>query len=202
MWPWGHAATGYLCYSLGTRLFGRTPTGSATLAVLFGTQLPDLLDKPLSWVFELFPQGYSVGHSVFVAVPVGLFVLLAAYYSSHTETAVGFVVGYWSHLFGDLVFGLVTNNPLTSERLLWPIATLPSYTSDLSAIERILAYGISFLHFFADEGLVPALVLLAIYFGPVVVATLVWLYDGHPGPGTIRRMLAHSWTTAKGILTP
>ncbi|MFC6964015.1 hypothetical protein ACFQL7_23110 [Halocatena marina] len=54
MWPWSHAAVGYLCYSIGTRLVGRRPTTGPTVAVLFGALLPDLVDKPLSWVFGQF----------------------------------------------------------------------------------------------------------------------------------------------------
>ena len=76
MWPWEHAAVGYLLLSLGSRASGRGPPSTpAVLALLFGTQLPDLVDKPLSWEFDLFPSGYAVGHSALVAVPVGLLVL-------------------------------------------------------------------------------------------------------------------------------
>lgn len=87
MMPWGHAAFGYALYSLGHRAWTRAPpSGKAVLAALFGTQLPDLVDKPLSWGLHLFPQGYSVAHSVFVAIPIGLLVIaLGVYYDKATS---------------------------------------------------------------------------------------------------------------------
>lgn len=73
MWPWGHLAVGYLLYSAAVRLrTGRPPRAAAVVLLLAGTQLPDVVDKPLAWVYHVVPQGYAVGHSVFVAVPVGL----------------------------------------------------------------------------------------------------------------------------------
>lgn len=185
MWPWGHAAVGYLVYSLGLRTLGRRPTGAPVIVLLLGTQLPDLVDKPLSWFLGIFPQGYSVGHSVFVALPVGLVVL--AVFRTHARAAIAFTVGYWSHLVGDIGFGLLTNNPLTFHRVMWPILTLPAYSNDLTGFARIEAYLITFINFFADEGAAAALVLLAVYFGPCVVAFILWIVDGTPGLSLLTR---------------
>lgn len=189
MWPWGHAAFGYLLYSFGSRLFGRTPQGYPAIVLLFATQIPDLVDKPLSWVFELFPQGYSVAHSMFVAVPLGLLVLAVAVWRRRTGYGLAFVVGYWSHIVGDILFGLLTRNPFTFDRVLWPVVTLPPYTTDLSGLARVEAYIISFINFFADEGPTAVLVLLAVYFGPVLLAFVVWLMDGAPGVAELRKLL-------------
>ena len=50
--PWGHLAIGYLCLSLAIRARWRVPPqGPAVIAVAIGTQLPDLIDKPLAWTF-------------------------------------------------------------------------------------------------------------------------------------------------------
>lgn len=185
MWPWGHAAVGYLIYSLGSRLLGRRPDGVSVFVLLLGTQLPDLVDKPLSWFLGVFPQGYSVGHSVFVALPVGLVVL--AVFRTYTRATIAFVVGYWSHLAGDIGFGLLTSHPLTFHRVMWPVLTLPAYSDNLTGFARIEAYLISFINFFADEGLVAALVLLAVYFGPCVVAFILWILDGTPGLSLLTR---------------
>lgn len=189
MWPWGHAALGYLLYSFGARLSGRTPSGYPVMVLLVATQLPDLIDKPLSWVFELFPQGYSVAHSVLVAAPLGMLVVALAIWRRRTEYGIAFLVGYWSHLLGDIIFGLLSNNPYTFARVLWPVVTLPSYTTNLTGLARVKAYLISFIHFFADEGLSAAVVLLALYFGPVVLAVFVWLIDGAPGVAELKRLL-------------
>lgn len=189
MWPWGHAALGYLLYSFGSRLFGRTPNGYPVILLLIGTQLPDVVDKTLSWVFGLFPQGYSIAHSVFIAVPLGILVLVFAVWRHRVEYGVAFLVGYWSHIVGDIVFGLLSGNPFTFARVLWPVVTLPPYTTDLSGLARVQAYVISFLNFFADEGLVPVLFLLGVYFGPVLLAFVIWLVDGAPGLTELRRLL-------------
>ena len=48
MWPWEHLAIGYLAYSLLGRLaWRRPPTVGTAITVAFGTQFPDLVDKPL-----------------------------------------------------------------------------------------------------------------------------------------------------------
>lgn len=185
MWPWGHAAIGYLLYSLGVRSFGRRPEDGPVFVLLIGTQLPDLVDKPLAWFLGVFPQGYSVGHSVFVALPVGLVVL--AVFRTHARAAIAFTIGYWSHLAGDIGFGLLTNNPLTFHRVMWPILTLPAYSDELTGFARIGAYLISFINFFADEGLAAALLLVAVYFGPVVLAFSLWILDGTPGLSLLTR---------------
>lgn len=77
MWPWGHLAVGYLLYSGAVHLrTGRPPRAAAVVVLAVGTQLPDVVDKTLAWVYHAVPQGYAAGHSVFVAVPVGLAVAL------------------------------------------------------------------------------------------------------------------------------
>lgn len=188
MWPWGHAAFGYLLYSFGARLFGRTPNGYPVIVLGIATQLPDLVDKTLSWVFELFPQGYSVAHSVFIAVPLGIIVLALAVWRRRAEYGLAFLVGYWSHVVGDILFGLLSGTPYTFARVLWPVVTLPPYSTDLSGLARVQAYVISFINFFADEGLIAVVVLLAVYFGPVLFAFIVWLVDGAPGVAELRRL--------------
>ena len=49
MWPWGHLAAGYPVYTAYTRLHtGDPPADVPALVALLGTQLPDLVDKPLA----------------------------------------------------------------------------------------------------------------------------------------------------------
>ena len=48
MWPWEHLAISYLAYSLLGRLAWRRPRPlREPPSVTFGTQFPDLVDKPL-----------------------------------------------------------------------------------------------------------------------------------------------------------
>ncbi|SEP22529.1 LexA-binding, inner membrane-associated putative hydrolase [Halogranum amylolyticum] len=188
MWPWGHAAFGYVLVSLGSRLTrGRPPSGAAVFALLVATQLPDLVDKPLSWVFHLFPQGVSVAHSVFVAVPLGLLAVAAAAQLRRLEVGVAFTVGWWSHLLGDvataLLYGYGTEFALM--RVLWPVATFPPYDDQQVALERVLEYLGEFLTALSTTQQVG---LLAVYFGPFFVAFVLWLVDGAPGVRKLREL--------------
>lgn len=191
MWPWGHAAFGYLLYSFGSRLFGRRPDDHPAIVLLIATQLPDLADKSLSWVFELFPQGYSIGHSVFVAIPLGVAVLALAVWRRRAECGFAFITGYWSHLIGDIAFGLIESNPYTFERVLWPVVTLPPYSSDLGALARVQEYVSAFIHLLStEEASATLMIALLFYFGPFLFALLVWVIDGAPGIAEFRRLLS------------
>ncbi|ADB61994.1 hypothetical protein Htur_3129 [Haloterrigena turkmenica DSM 5511] len=177
--PWGHAAFGYLLYSLGHRLVTReSPNGPlVVLALLFGTQLPDLVDKTLSWGLHLFPQGYSVAHSIFVAVPVGLLVL-GAMASGRRDIGIAFTVGYWSHLLGDAILAVPKLGVSPGDRLLWPVVTLPPYDSEVTLIGRVTAI----LGELSGEMLTGEhLVFLAIYSIPYLLVFLLWIVDGAPG---------------------
>jgi hypothetical protein len=188
MWPWGHAAFGYVLVSLGSRLTrGKPPSGAAVFVLLFATQLPDLVDKPLSWVFQLFPQGVSVAHSVFVAVPLGLLVVLAASRFDRIEVGAAFAVGWWSHLVGDVATALLYGYgaDFAFKRVLWPVATFPPYDDQQLALERVLGYLGEFLSALSTT---QQLGLLAVYFGPFFVAFLLWLVDGAPGVRELREL--------------
>ena len=188
MWPWGHAAFGYVLVSLGSRVVRRKPpSGAAVFALLVATQLPDLVDKPLSWVFDLFPQGVSVAHSVFVAVPLGLAVVGVAVARNRTEGGAAFTVGWWSHLVGDvgaaLLYGFGWDHAL--KRVLWPVATFPPYEDQKLALERVAEY---LLEFLATLSTTEQLGVFAVYFGPFFVAFLLWLVDGAPGVAELREL--------------
>lgn len=179
MFPWGHLAFGYLLFSPAVRLWRRRgPEALAVLALGVGTQLPDLVDKPLSWVFHLTPTGYSVAHSVFVAVPVAAVVFAALTARGRGEVGLGFAVGYLSHLVGDVLFAVALDQPYTVERVLWPVVTLPGYANEQPALGRTVEYIVDWAAFLlASE----SLLLPAVYLGPLVVAGVLWLVDGAPG---------------------
>lgn len=97
MMPWEHSIVGYIKYSLFIHLLYRdSPTGIGTLLVVFASLLPDLLDKPLAWQFGIFADGggYALFHSVFLAVPLSIVVLLLAYYRGRPRIGWTFGVGY------------------------------------------------------------------------------------------------------------
>ncbi len=183
--PWGHAAFGYVLYSLGRRLVTRNPpVGIGFVALLFGTQLPDLVDKPLSWGLHLFPQGYSVAHSVFVAVPVGLLALAVAARIGRLTVGVAFSVGYWSHLLGDILLAIPKRNVSPLDRVLWPVVTLPPYDHETTLFGRTMEIIGGFFHSLSTTD---QFLFLATYAAPYFLVFLLWLVDGAPGIPPLRR---------------
>ena len=188
--PWGHAAFAYVLYSLGHRVTTRNPpSGLTAIVALFGSQLPDLVDKPLSWGLHLFPQGYSVAHSVFVAVPVGLFVLAVAARKRRLGVGAAFAVGYWSHLVGDVLVAMAERHPFPFDRVLWPLVTLPPYGHPVSLFGRV-HHVIETFFYSLTAG--QQLTFLAIYFTPFFFAFLLWLVDGAPIVADLGRAVRRS----------
>ncbi|MHB9286459.1 metal-dependent hydrolase [Halobacteriales archaeon Cl-PHB] len=128
MWPWAHAAVGYLLYVTLAR-YGDAPLqGWPVYATLLGTQLPDLVDKPLAWTIPLLPSGRSLAHSLFAAAVVASL----AYYLLTTERdqpaiALGLTVGYVSHLFADGLGSILATEWQHLSYLGWPLLDLPEY---------------------------------------------------------------------------
>lgn len=190
MWPWGHAAVGYLLYSGSLRLLGHEPpTDRAVPAVLLATQFPDLVDKPLSWGLGLFPTGYALGHSVFVAASVGVVLLAVGVRWRRAGLAAPFVVGYWSHLAADVLDPLRRGEPPLIERVLWPVVADAPYEEDLG-LERGLAYLDAFL---AAARSTDPLSLLVLYLLLPLATVAVWLFDGAPGLPLVTRPVRTAW---------
>ena len=182
MFPWGHLAVGYLCYSVLCHLAGRRPGEYPTLALALGTQFPDLVDKPLSWMFDLLPAGVFA-HTVFVAVPVWIVVLAVAYWRSRTSIGFAFVVGYASHLPADVLPSVALGNELNYWFLFWPVMARPGV--DVSdpivgpgAGAGLIANADYYFVQYVQQLLGPVLVA---YVGLFVLVFVLWLYDGHPG---------------------
>jgi hypothetical protein len=189
MWPWGHVAVGYLAYSLARRLLGRDPPSElATLVLVPASLLPDLVDKPLSWWLGLFPSGYAVGHSVLVAGPVGVAVILASARRGWGTLGVAFCVGYWSHLAGDVFSGVLLGEGPAYSAVLWPLVERAPYGEDLGLFGRSWHY----LRAFADAATATdrPLAMLAAYLAPLALAFVCWLADGRPGVGAIKQSSA------------
>ena len=122
MMPWEHAMIGYIGFSILVR-FGPQgpPTAAETAAVLFASLLPDLIDKPLAWQFNLFASGHAIGHSVFFALPLVAVVLVFAHRRRSSRTGVAFGVGYLFHLLGDVVPQSIRGGESLVGRILWPL---------------------------------------------------------------------------------
>jgi hypothetical protein len=183
MWPWGHLAVAYLCYVGVVHLRGRREQPLAALvAVGVGSQVPDLVDKPLAWYVTVLPSGRSLGHSLLFAT-----VVLAAAFAlgrrrGRTEAALAFSVAYLSHVFVDLgpdvVGGLLAGDvsQLTwTTYLVWPLLPSPPYPNDTS-------FATHFASLTLDAYMLVQFALLGI-------AVLVWAATGMPGVTAFRRRL-------------
>ncbi|WP_049902568.1 metal-dependent hydrolase [Halococcus agarilyticus] len=176
MWPWGHLAFGYLSYSVCARLFSIEPFDATTVGlVVLGTQLPDLIDKPLAWTFAVLPSGRSLAHSVFALC--GFSGLVWWYYrrEGHPQRAIAFVVGYASHLAGDGYIALLSGRYAYLSYLGWPLLPPPPFGEEGT-----------FLSHFSSLRLTPTVMSGVVVFA---VAYVVWIEDGAPGRREIRRFL-------------
>lgn len=188
MWPWGHLAFGYLLYSLARRILpsGRIE-GREVVVLAVATQLPDLIDKPLAWTLSVFPSGYSVAHSVFVAVPLALALFAVAIKHDRFGIGLAVVVGWWSHLFGDVLVAVLMDGTFTVTRVLWPLVVLPGSHTSLSSLEQFTYYLGEFLELLSTA---ESPLIFLLYFGPLAVAGLLWLLDGAP---VVREL--HDWAS-------
>lgn len=180
MWPWEHLAVGYVLASLLWRARGRVPDGPTALAVAVGTQFPDLVDKPLAWGVSVLERGISVAHSVLVAVPVCLLVvLLARRYGDGNDQriAAGFALGYLSHIPADAVYPVLYGDGLRVDSFLWPIAAPPGDPKGgfVAKIPEFLAQSLALVT--GPRGAL-FLVLEALLVGTALV---FWVRDGVPG---------------------
>lgn len=142
MLPPGHLAVGYLAYTAVRRVrSGAVPNALQAIAVAVGTQLPDVVDKPLSWTFGLLPTGRSLSHSAFTAIIV---TAVAATYADRIDRkrlTGAFVVGYWSHLLGDLYSAVGAGTAQTNWFFLWPVVSQQGYATSPSLLTYAGAIG-------------------------------------------------------------
>lgn len=166
MFPPVHAGVAYLLYAALRRVVDAGPPGDrATLALVVGALLPDLIDQPLYHLLAL-PSTRTLAHSLLVAVPASLLVFLAVRRSSLPDSVgAAFAVGYLSHPAADalwpLVFGLYSELGF----LLWPLTHSPPYVG-----RKPIA---------TVDGVVITTLWIEL---PILAAALfVWYRDGTPG---------------------
>ncbi len=169
MWPLGHAAVAYLCYRGWQRLRATEPPGHlVVVALLFGSQFPDLVDKPLAWYLGVLPTGRTLAHSLLVLVPLSLLVYAVARRlgAEYEPYAVAFTVGALSHALVDAMPVLWGGND--ANHLLWPLIPVESYEDGAPTILEL------FMSSLSDPYFVSEFVLAAL-------ALVLWRADGYPG---------------------
>lgn len=183
MWPWEHAAVGYVVLSLAVHLVDRrAPRDDETIIVLAATQFPDLIDKPLSWGVGTFPTGYGIGHSVLVAVPVGIVLLVVVKFTDQRPWIVGsFLLGYWSHLATDVVPLTRAHDSANLGRILWPLVRMPPYETDYGLRRGFVYFGDLFTQITAMNPSTAFIVYLLV----PMIAVMLWLIDDMPGATTV-----------------
>lgn len=190
MWPWEHAALGYLGYSLGLRVLGEPPPSDReTLILVTAAILPDVIDKPFSWSLDLAASGHGPAHSVFLAVPIGIAILILAWHRGEKRLGVVAVLGHWSHLVGDVVIPLRVGDSPNIRRVLWPVIEPTPYETDYG-LRRGLVYFTDFLGSLAGADPVDALVLYVLL--PALTLAL-WVSDGAPGSRRLRALGETTW---------
>jgi len=171
MWPWGHLAAGYLVYSVVVHLgYRRRPDSRGTVALAFGTQFPDLVDKPLAWSFGLIPNGRSLAHSLLTGVLVVVLDLLFRRYDARS-LAPAFGIGYLVHLFTDAIYPLMAGEYDRLGFLAWPLVPPVEYTTEPSFSAHL--QGLSLTSF------------LGLEFGLALLVFFLWIADGLPGLGVV-----------------
>lgn len=168
MWPWEHLAIGYVVWSICVHYFrGRRPTNGEFWLVAFGTQFPDLVDKPLAWSVPVLPAGRSLAHSLVTATVLLGFAGLLARKRGQLSLVAAFGVAYVTHSVTDAIAPLLAGDYAYANYLLWPLLPLPPYDTSRSLLVE-LQY-ISLENFLSYRSLVALAVLI------------LWMYDGAPG---------------------
>lgn len=183
MWPWEHLAIGYLALSVGCRAFQRRkPRSAEALVTAFGTQFPDLVDKPLGWSTSLLPDGTSLAHSLLVAVPLVTVLFVVARKYGRTNVVFAFGLGYLLHLPADAMYPLVFGEQMNPDVVLWPLVqgTPEPPTAILDRTAELVA---KLFRRLATPAGGRYIALEAVLMGTAVAA---WLVDGRPGISLLR----------------
>ncbi|WP_339104184.1 metal-dependent hydrolase [Haloterrigena salinisoli] len=176
MWPLGHVAVAYLCYTIATRArFDAPPAHVPALLLAFGSQFPDLVDKPLAWYLTVLPTGRSLAHSLLLLVPLSIAVSLVAARYDRTECGIAFGIGAISHTLVD-VLPMVWDAETRPNQLLWPITPVEPYEGGPPTVLGLLRDSLTEPYFLAQWVL-------------AAVAFTYWRRHGYPGLRPIRTAL-------------
>lgn len=183
MWPWGHLAAGYLLYSIGIRYGAdRVPGGWPVVAVALGTQLPDLVDKPLTYSVGLLPAGRSLLHAVVIVGALGLIAVVVATRFDRRAVGSGFAVGLVSHPLADALQTALWGEPADLTFIAWPF--LPAPPSVEAGYDHHLAELLEAVGSLGPSSLVRPWAdafVLELWFTALVAA--LWIHHGFPPVG-------------------
>lgn len=184
MWPWEHLAFAYLLATgLSWTGWRSPPSDVAAVAVAVGSQLPDLIDKPLAWWFGVVASGRSMAHSLlFVAVLLVVVGVLSRRLGAPRAGAL-FGIAVLSHLAGDVIYPLVVEGELRLGFLFWPFVTDHHNGEEIHLIAHVLDLFADFVHVLGTPG---GTLLLAADLVMFATAVIVWVHDGLPGLDLIR----------------
>lgn len=193
MWPWEHLAFGYLLYSLSVRArSGAGLSGAPTLALVAGTQFPDIVDKPLVWQLGVLP-GSILTHTVAVALPTTALIVLVAHRFGDAELGVAFGVGYLSHIAGDMLYPALIGGDVAIVVFLWPVAGQVT-PADLGLFVNVGYYLGEYLTFLrTPRGFVYGTLEL-VFLGFTAV---LWHRDGRPGLTLVGVALRGAWSVVR-----
>ena len=184
MLPWDHLAVGYLAYSLLARARRDRVDQRAAVAVLVGSQFPDLVDKPLGWGLAVLPSGTTLAHSVLFAVPFVLAVRWAAGRRGVGPAGTAFAVAYLLHLPADLLYGpLLTGSAVEWGNVLWPVVPQVA-TQPTDGFLSTVAYYLTRYRSLVTSP--RALGYLLLELALLSAAGARWVADGTPGLGWLR----------------
>ena len=96
------------------------PSLQLVAVTFFGSQFPDLIDKPLAHELYLIPSGRVFMHSLPFAIPLSIIVIAYGIQTERIRLAVAFVFAHLSHLIADNQ-QLLPPDPQVSPDLLWPL---------------------------------------------------------------------------------
>lgn len=86
----------------------------------FGSQFPDLVDKPLFHESLVLPSGRVGTHSLPIAIPIAIAVMWYAVKTDRPRGGAVFVFAYAAHIFGDVYHVLLLPNRGIPSDLFWP----------------------------------------------------------------------------------
>ena len=171
MLPVVHPGVAYLVYAGVLRIRDRAPPGDlATLALLAGAVLPDVIDQPLFRLVDL-PSTRTLGHSLLFLGPVCAIGFLAVRRSSLPDTVgTAFTVGVLSHPAADALWPLAFGLYRELGFLLWPVTESPPYE------------GVKTLVIVGDVTVTTVWIEIPL----LVTALALWWRDGRPGLGLVQ----------------
>ena len=172
MWPIGHVAGAYLCYTLYRWNEDSPPADAPVLILLFGSLFPDFVDKPLAWYVGILPTGRSLGHSLLFVLPLCILVLVLASRWKRPEWGIAFGIGALSHLLLDALPAL-WRSEANAGFLLYPIVPVEPYADESPSILSLLV----------DSLYDPYFHLEFVFLG---LALIAWSRHGYPGSRKLR----------------